>query len=489
MTNGDAWQDRAVLRRIAHRAMLERGLSPEIPEEVLLEAAAIPGPLAVDRSVRDLRELLWCSIDNADSQDLDQLTVAEPQPGGEIKILVAIADVDAYVARGSIIDAHAWRNTTSVYTVAEVFPMLPERLSTDLSSLNPGVDRLALVIEMLVAADGSLVAADIYCALVHNKCKLAYDAVAGWLEGAEPPAALARVNGLASNLRLQDEAAQKLRALRYLQGALELVTIEPRAIFDGDELVELRAESKNRARELIEDFMIAANGVTARFLAARGLPSLRRVVNTPRRWDRIVELAAEQGSDLPSQADARALAGFLAVAREQDPLRFPDLSLSIIKLLGAGEYAVELPGEDSSGHFGLAVKDYAHSTAPNRRYPDLITQRLLKAALAGAAAPYSHEELQDLANHCTFMEDAARRVERQLNKSAAAMLMQSRLGDQFEAIVTGITATGTWVRVLEPPVEGRLERGYEGLDVGRRLRVQLLSTDVTHGYIDFKRAR
>jgi exoribonuclease-2 len=323
---------------------------------------------------------------------------------------------------------------------------------------------------------------------VRNRAKLAYNSVAGWLEENGPmPQGVGAVSGLDENLRLQDRVAQKLKALRHLHGALELETIEARPVFDGEEIKDLEADKKNRAKDIIEDFMIAANGVSARYLASKNFPSLRRVVRVPKRWDRIIELAAERGSTLPKQPDAKALDQFLVTAKTADPLRFPDLSLSVIKLMGAGEYAVELPGGSVAGHFGLAVRDYTHSTAPNRRYPDLITQRLLKAVVEGRSPPYENGELEALAKHCTEAEDAARKVERQVTKAAAAILLEPRIGEQFDAIVTGASDKGTWVRLLHPPVEGRLESGSEGMDVGHRLRVQLVRTNVERGYIDFKR--
>ncbi len=486
----DDQKHRAILQRIARRAMLERGLSPDFPRPALAELAAIRGPaVRGEGAARDLRSLPWCSIDNDDSRDLDQLTVAEAMPGGAIKVLVAIADVDALVRKFSALDEHARQNTTSVYTVAEMFPMLPAKLSTDFTSLNYAADRLAVVVELVVAEDGSLKNSDLYRAVVSNKAKLAYNSLAAWLEGSGPaPQGLGAVSGLDGNLRLQERAARLLKSLRHEHGALELETIEARPVFDGDELKELRADSRNGAKDIIEDFMIAANGVSARYLAAKGFPSLRRVVRAPKRWDRLRELAAEQGAALPAEPDPKALERFLVTAKAADPARFPDLSLSVIKLLGPGEYAVQLPGETVAGHFGLAVKDYAHSTAPNRRYPDLITQRLLKAAMAGRLLPYANEELAELAKHCTEEEDAAKKVERQVIKSAAALLLGSRIGEEFDAFVTGAGPKGTWVRLLRPPVEGRLASGFEGLDVGRRLRVRLLSTDVERGYIDFRRA-
>lgn len=489
MTNSDDRQHRSILKRIAHRVMIERGLLPDFTSQEMVELDGIHGPaVTVEGSTRDLRNLVWCSIDNDDSLDLDQLTVAIPMAGDAVKILIAIADVDAIVKKQSALDDHAKHNTTSVYTAAEIFPMLPEKLSTDITSLKFESDRLAIIVEMIISSDGSLQSSDIYQAIVRNNAKLTYNGVASWLEGSEPmPQEIGKVEGLIENLRLQDDVARKLKSLRHLQGALDLETIEARPVFEGDEIKDLEVDRRNRAKDIIEDFMIAANGITARYLASKKLPSLRRVVRTPKRWDRIVELASEQKFKLPEQPDPKALDQFLLSAKAADPLRFPDLSLSVIKLLGAGEYVVELPGDDSAGHFGLAVKDYAHSTAPNRRYPDLITQRLLKAAMAGQSLPYTNDELEELAKHCTEEEDAAKKVERQVGKSAAALVMESKIGEQFDAIVTGASDKGTWVRLLHPPVEGRLIRGFEGLDIGHRLRVQLILTDVERGYIDFKK--
>ena len=489
MTNSDGRHNRAILQKIARRVMVERGLAPSFPFPVLAELDGIHGPAKpAEGSVRDLRNLLWCSIDNDDSRDLDQLTVAEAMPGGTVKIMIAIADVDAVVRQRSALDDHARQNTTTVYTAGGIFPMLPEKLSTDLTSLNFDADRLAVVVEIICAADGSLQSSDVCCGMVRNRAKLAYRSVAGWLEGKGPmPEGISHVGGLAENLRLQDQIAQKLKSVRHAHGALQLETLQARPVFVGDELKDLESEQPNRAKELIADFMIAANGVAARYLASKNFPTLRRVVRTPKRWDRIITLAAEHGSTLPAEPDSKALEQFLVSARTADPLRFPDLSLSIIKLLGAGEYVVQLPGGSAAGHFGLAVIDYAHSTAPNRRYPDVITQRLLKAARAGTALPYDPDELVALARHCTEQEDAAKKVERQVGKSAAAMLLQSRIGEEFDAIVTGAADKGTWVRILHPPIEGRLAGGYAGMDVGRRLRVKLIHTDVERGYIDFNR--
>lgn len=488
MTTND--QHQSILRRIAHRVMLERGLLPDFSPEALAELDKIQAAKTMDGdSVRDQRGLLWASIDNDDSRDLDQLSVAEALPDGNVKILIAVADVGALVQNGSALDGHAQHNTTSVYTAAQIFPMLPEKLSTDLTSLNLNADRLALVIEMVIGADGSLQSSDIYRAYVCNRAKLAYNSVADWLDGTGAiPEAIAAVKGLDDNLRLQDKVARGMKALRHAQGALSLETIQARPVFDDGQIRALEVEEKNRAKALIEDFMIAANGVTARYLSAKQFPSIRRVVRTPKRWDRIVEIAREHGLALPEMPDSKALEDFLTKQKAADPIRYPDLSLSIIKLIGAGEYVADFPGEETPGHFGLAVKDYTHSTAPNRRYTDVITQRLLKAALAGQATPYSADELKALAVHCTEQEDAANKVERQVGKSAAALLLESRIGEAFDGIVTGASDKGTWVRLLTLPVEGRLVRGFEGLDVGNRLRVQLLSVDVERGFIDFKKA-
>ncbi len=485
----DGKQPRILLQNIAHKAMLARGLLPDFSPEVIAELGRIQAPAKADGGViRDLRQLLWASIDNDDSADLDQLTVAEALPEDKVKVLVAIADVDALIKNGSVIDEHARHNTTSVYTAAEIFPMLPEKLSTNLTSMNPDQDRLSIVVEMVVASDGSLLDGDIYPARVHNFAKLAYNGVADWLEGKGTiPAAAVAIKGLDKVLLLQDAVAQKMKNFRHVHGALSLETIEAKPVFDGDQISDLEVEKKNRAREIIEDFMIAANGVTARYLASRNFPSIRRVVRAPERWDRIVELARGHGLILPDSPDSKALEQFLVKERAADPLRFPDLSLSIIKLLGRGEYVAELPGEAGPGHFGLAVGDYAHSTAPNRRYVDLTTQRLLKAALGGGASPYREDELRALAKHCTETEDVVNKVERQVNKSAAAMLLESRIGEQFDAIVTGAAQKGTWVRLLNPPVDGKLVQGYEGVDVGDRLRVQLVDVNIEQGYIDFRK--
>ncbi len=433
LLNQNYLQHRAILQDIARRAMLARGLLPDFSTEALAELELLRIPVMKDGSftqdfppARDLRHLLWASIDNDDSRDLDQLTVAEQMPTGEVKIFVAISDVASTIRNGSAIDQHARTNTTSVYTAAEIFPMLPEKVSTDLTSLNFNEDRLSIVVEMRLDSNGELADSTIYMAWVHNYAKLAYNSVAAWLDKLAPiPEEIDSVKGLAENIQLQDRVAERMKNLRHAQGALSLETIEAKPVFDGDQIRALELEEKNRAKAIIENFMIAANGVTARYLSNSKFPSIRRVVRIPKRWERIVQIASDLGQNLPSNPDSKALEDFLVRQRAADPIRFPDLSLAIIKLLGAGEYVAETSDGNIPGHFGLAVKDYAHSTAPNRRYPDLITQRLLLAALEGKPVPYQMDELDSLARHCTEAEDAANKVERQVGKSAAALLFES----------------------------------------------------------------
>jgi VacB/RNase II family 3'-5' exoribonuclease len=485
----DGCNHSAILQDVARQAMIDRGLAPDFSAEAEKQAEAITESAHdADASIRDLRNLIWCSIDNDDSRDLDQLTVAEDLGGGNTRAMVAVADVDAIVRKGSPIDDHARQNTTSVYTAARIFPMLPEKLSTNLTSLNEHEERIAIVMDMVIAADGSVTKGDVYRARVHNKAQLAYNAVGMWLEGkGDMPAKVKAVPGLAENLKLQDHVADAMRELRHEHGALDLDTIEARAVMKDGHVVDLEAEARNNAKNLIEDFMIAANGVTARFLTAKGFSGLRRVVRSPERWDRIEAIAAKYGEKLPADPDSVALEEFLVRRRKADPLRFPDLSLAIVKAMGAGEYIVERPGEASIGHFGLAVRDYTHSTAPNRRFPDLITHRLIKPALAGGKAGYTDDELSTLAQHCTEAEDAANKVERQVRKSAAACILEPRVGQRFDGIVTGASEKGTWVRVFHPPVEGKVIHGAHGVDVGDRVNVKLVGVNVERGYIDFVR--
>jgi exoribonuclease-2 len=463
----DERNHRVLLERVARQAMLERGLEPDFPAAALLEIAEFDGRPVEPHELPDLRDLPWASIDNDDSRDLDQVTVCEGLAGGRVRVLVAVADVDSRVGAGSALDGHAAVNTTSVYTPARVFPMLPERLSTDLTSLNEGQDRAALIIEMVVDEEGGVVGSGVRRAIVRNQARLTYRGVGAWLEGEGPmPEAMASIAGLDDQLRVQDGVAARLAAVRERHGALDFETIEARPVFEDGRVRALEAERPNRARALIENFMIAANGVTARFLEDRGFPVLRRVVRSPSRWQRIVDVARELGEALPAEPDSVALEGFLRRRREADPLRFPDLSLTIIKLMGRGEYAVDGPGA-AGGHFGLAVQDYSHSTAPNRRYPDLLTERLLKAAIAGAPPPYDLAALALLARHCTLQEDNVNKVERLVQKAAAALLLEDRIGERFEGIVTGASPKGTWVRILRPPLEGRVVQGFKGLNVRR----------------------
>jgi exoribonuclease-2 len=477
--------------------MLEAGFAPDVSPSAAAEAAAIdPARIAAQAAqVRDLRGLLWSSIDNADSRDLDQVEFAEHLPSGEIRLLVGIADVDAFVPAGSAIDRQAAANATSVYTGVTTFPMLPERLSTDLTSLIAGADRQAVVIEFVVgdpaagsSKGGEPRASDIYRALVYNHAKLDYETVGAWLESSSaPPPALAATPGLEDQLRLQDQAAEWLRALRRRNGALDLETIEASLVSADGVVLDLEVRHKNRARYLIESLMIAANSVMASFLEDRGSPVIERVVRTPARWPRIVELAATFGEQLPGAPDARALSDFMDRRKQADPAHFPDLSLAVVKLLGAGEYTLVLPGLDDASHFGLAAQDYTHATAPNRRYVDLVTQRLLKAMLADAPVQYTNAQLEAIAEHCNERDRAAKKVERRMRKTAAAALMAGRIGDTFDAIVTGVADKGTFVRLLAPPVEGRVVRGEHGLDVGDLTRVRLLATDYAKGFIDFER--
>ena len=473
--------------------MLARGFEPEFPPDALrqLQDLRSHAPDVAPRGeVQDLRRLLWSSIDNDSSKDLDQIEAAERLPSGHIKVRVAIADVDAYVPRNSPIDRHAAVETTSVYAGPSMFPMLPLELSTDATSLNEAADRFAIVTEMEVSPAGHVETSAVYRAIVRNQAQLAYNGVGAWLEGRGPaPPKVAASADLQAQIRLQDEAAQALAAERHRCGALNLETIEIRAVMHGAEVVDVARQEKNNATELIEDFMIAVNGVIARLLDSTKLPSIRRVVRTPKRWDRIVTLAGTYGAHLPVEPSAIALNEFLLARKAADPDRFPDVSLAVVKLMGRGEYVLERPGADPPGHFGLAVEDYTHSTAPNRRFADLVTQRLVKAALAKQASPYSEGELDAIARNCTMKEDAANKVERDVAKSIAALAMAHRIGETFDAIVTGASPKGTFVRVLRPRVEGMLLHPRPGVDVGDPLRVKLVHTDPERGFIDFEQAR
>jgi VacB/RNase II family 3'-5' exoribonuclease len=478
------------LQAAARQTMLEHGFEPEFPaaaQQELSELRAHPPQVAPGGDVRDLRSVLWSSIDNDTSRDLDQIEFAERLANGDTRVLVAIADVDAYVPKASALDLHAGKETTTVYTGVRNFPMLPEELSIGATSLLENQDRLCMVTEFVVGSDGCVKSSDVYRAIAHNRAQLAYDGVGAWLEqtGAAP-AKVAASSALQEQLKLQDEVAQALRTQRYRQGALDIETVETRPLLLNEQVVGIEKQNKNRATELIEDLMIAANGVVAGLLEP--ISSIRRVVKTPKRWDRIVALAAEHRENLPPDPDSKALNDFLTKRRAADPDHFADLSLAVIKLMGPGEYVLERAGDPEQGHFGLAVQDYTHSTAPNRRYADIVTQRLIKAWISKQANPYSDDELAAIAANCTLKEDAARKVEREMSKRIAAVAMSNRIGEVFDAIVTGVTPKGTFVRVLQPHLEGLLARGQQGVDVGDKIRAKLISTDVQRGYIDFARA-
>ena len=472
----------------AHASMIEHGFQPDYPAGSDKELAAIQAhpELPAAPGVQDLRKLLWSSIDNDTSKDLDQIEWAEQLPDGRIRVLIGVADVDARVGRGTILDGHAKSETTSVYTGVKVFPMLPAELSEGITSLNENEDRVALVIEFAVDQAGTATDGKAYRALVHNRAQLAYNSVGAWLEGKGPaPAKVAASADLAAQLKLQGTAAQRMVGSRFQHGALDLETIETRPVMLDQEAVEIAQLEKNRATSLIEEFMVAANGVIARTFEDAGVASIRRIVRTPKRWDRIVEVAGGLGTKLPIEPDSKALNDFLLAQKQKDPDHFPDLSLTVIKLMGPGEYVLVKPHEISPGHFGLAVQDYTHSTAPNRRFPDMVTQRLMKAWLAKAPQPYSADDLNAIAVHCTLMEDNARKVEREMQKRIAAVVLQKRIGQSFPAIVTGVNNYGVFVRTLDPHAEGMVVEGGKGLDVGDKVTAKLVSTDLQRGFIDF----
>ncbi len=472
----------------AHAAMIEHGFQPDFPAGTQPQLAAIEAQteLPAAPGAQDLRGLLWSSIDNDTSKDLDQIEWAEQLADGRIRVLVGVADVDSRVSQGTVIDKHAQSETTSVYTGVAVFPMLPAELSEGITSLNENQDRVAIVIEYCIDATGAASDGKVYRALVRNRAQLAYNGVGAWLEGTGPaPAKVAASADLAAQLKLQAEAAKRMLGSRYQHGALDLETIETRPVLVAGEAVDIARQDKNRATSLIEEFMVAANGVVARAFESAGVASIRRIVRTPKRWDRIVEVVAALGTTLPAEPDSKALNDFLLAQKQKDPDHFPDLSLTVIKLMGPGEYVLVKPNEPSPGHFGLAVQDYTHSTAPNRRFPDLLGQRLVKAMLAKAAAPYSADDLNAIAQRCTLMEDNARKVEREMEKRIAAVVLHPRIGQSFAAIVTGVNQHGTFVRALKPNVEGMVVHGGKGLDVGDKVTVKLVNTDPQRGFIDF----
>ncbi len=482
-------QPKIDLNELARSAMRERSLWPDYPMAALKEVSELKSPpIPPETNYEDMRHQLFFSIDNDDSKDLDQLTYAESLPNGDFKIYIAIADVDSLVKKDSAINEYAQHNTVSVYTPSIIFSMLPKKLSTDLTSLNEDEDRLAIIAEVYVSKEGEIGENNqVYPALVRNKVKLAYNGIGAWLDGRSPSPnpRIDSIPNLADQIKLQDRIAALLRKERFDKGSLTLETIEARPIVKDNQVIDVEISIINRARILIEEFMIAGNTVVSRYLKAHNQASLRRVVRVPKRWDRIVEIAGEHGEILPAQPDAMALNKFLIKQHQLNPLSFPDLSLIIIKLLGRGEYIVEYPGQTPVGHFNLAVKDYTHSTAPNRRFPDLITQRLLKSIFLKSESPYTVTELEHLASHCTEKETDADKVERKLRKCATIMLLYSKLNQTFNGIVTGADSKGTWVRIFNPPAEGKLIKGFQNLDVGHQIQVKLVNLDIVQGFIDF----
>jgi VacB/RNase II family 3'-5' exoribonuclease len=473
------------LRAIALRAMKDAGLATDFEPEVLREAQA-GGEIKPHGSARDMRGVLWSSIDNEESRDLDQVEYVERLPDGRLRLLIGIADVDAFVPKGSAIDRRAFVNTVSVYTPAITFHMLPEQLSTGLTSLLEGEDRLSVVTDLVLTSEGTVSSVNVYRAVVNNHAKLTYEEVGAWLESRGPiPARVAEVDGLDEQLRLQAETTERLHSLRRRNGALELETVEAEPVLSDEGVLRLELKRHNRAQDIIEGFMIAANTSMAEFLERLGVPSLRRVVRTPERWGLLARLAKSYGISLPQKPDSRALADFMAQSKAVDPGGYADLSLSVLKMMGSGEYMVEAPGLEQEGHFGLAVHDYTHSTAPNRRYPDLVTQRCVKAAIETQSFPYTEAELKEIAERCNRMEDAARSVERKTKKAAVAVLLSDRIGETFDGIVTGVKERGTFVQLISPPAEGRIITGEEGLTVGDKVRVKLVSTQPELGFIDF----
>lgn len=472
--------------------MVREGFHPGFPngtEEQVEEIRADGHDAQPGGQVRDMRDLLWSSIDNDTSRDLDQIEVADRVNGG-IRVRVGIADVSSSVLKGTPIDDHAKDQTQTIYTAVKNFPMLPNELSTDMTSLNENEDRAADVVEFVVDASGVVGQESIYRAVVRNKAQLAYSKVGPWLEGtAAPDEKVAASAELQAQLKLQNEAALALRAERVRQGALEFNRTEADPVVVDGHVQEIRNKTHNDATDLIEEFMIGANGVGARMLKAAKRSCIRRIVKTPERWDRIVELVGRHGTKLPSEPDSGALNTFLQAQRVSDSIHYPDLALAIIKLMGPGEYVLT-PGNDSNppGHFGLAAEDYTHSTAPNRRFPDLVTQRLVKAMLANQPAPYTDAELDEIAKQCNLQERAARKVERAMQKRVAAVALADRVGQTFHGVVTGAGDKGTWVRVFHPPVEGKVVQGERGLDVGDTVDVKLIHTDPVHAFIDFARA-
>ncbi|UUX93834.1 RNB domain-containing ribonuclease [Methanoplanus endosymbiosus] len=477
------------LKAIARDAMKSYGFAPRFPDQVIRESENISGRIFPDNvtEAADLRHLLWSSIDNFDSKDLDQIEFCEEKDGGIINVKVAIADVDCYVPKDSATDRYAAYNTTAVYTGVETFFMIPFKLCGNISSLLPGKDCQAVVAEYDILPDGDIEHVGVYRAVVSNKAKLIYEEVGNWIEKkGSIPDDVGSIPGLKDQILLQHKASLRLRKFRMQNGALDLETAEARPVMRGNDVSDIISMKQNEAHRIIEEFMVAANRTFAGFLMDAGVPMTHRVVKIPEKWDLICEVVAGYGVTLPDSPDSKALTEFLAGQRVSDPKTFPDLSLTIVKLLGHGEYVPYNPGDAPVGHFALAVPDYTHSTAPNRRYNDLIIQRIVKSVLDGKKVPYTPGELERLSVRMTDRDKASQKVERFMLKSAAAVLLSKSIGKVFDAIVTGASGRGTYVRIYDPPVEGRVMEGYEGLYVGRKVKVSLLMTDAYRGYIDFE---
>ena len=471
---------------LADQVMKERGLLFEFSQEVLTQANETNNPAPLSENYVDLRSLLWCSIDNDDSQDLDQLTYGEKKDKNKHTLWIAIADVTELISKGSPVDIHAQTNTTSVYTPGKIFTMIPEKFSYNLTSLNENEDRVAMVVKIEINENGEIESSSIFQAIVHNYAKLTYNSIGDWLEGKiSLPEKVKKIDGLEKVLKTQNEAAQILRKRRHELGSLTLHSSEARVKIKSEDQITIKISPHNLAHQLIEEFMIATNQCMVQHFNDAKIASLRRVVRVPKNWPRIVEVANSFGEQLPEQPNSKALDEFLVKRLKADPDTFPDLSLTIIKLLGRGEYIVENDKDKPVGHFGLAVSNYTHSTAPNRRFPDVITQRQYKAFLRKEKAPYSLEELYHLAKFCTQQEDAATKVERQVNKSAAALVLSPRIGENFKGIITGINDQGIWVRIFEPAVEGKIVKTFEKLHVGDKVTVELKYVNVKKGFIDF----
>jgi VacB/RNase II family 3'-5' exoribonuclease len=471
----------------AHRAMHEAGFRPEFGGAVMQEVAELSNR-QTENDATDLTHLNWSSIDNEESRDLDQLEYAEKKGNDNIRLMVAISSVIDHVRKDGPIYLHAAYNTTSVYTGVETFHMLPEALSTDRTSLLEGQTRLAMVVDLEVTPNGDLINPQVYRARVQNHARLTYEEAGEFMQGnSHASEIISTCPWLREQLSLQMAASHRLISLRKKEGALTFSSFEPRLVKRNGKIVDLKLYPHTVARELIESFMVAVNISTATYLKSKNWPIIERVVTAPRRWGRIREVVREYGVELPLEPEQKALSSFLAKQRAKDEVKFQTLSLAIVKLLGPGEYVVEYTHGPQQGHFGLAVDDYSHSTAPNRRFADLVLQKLLRACSAGQPMPYSDDELQQIAARCTERETAARKVERLMRKVCAATLIRARVGQEFSGMITGASRKGTYARLFDFPAEGKVVRGERGVDVGDRVRLRLLNADPETGFIDLER--